>query len=304
MSKKTNLLTIFILLTIVIVFSPTGMNLNSSVRAAPPNSPYEGVGDAIDVFEFAQNDSTLFTNGVNGTTFSYLGGWYPSGYRGYHLHTSVSNLRRTEDPVPNGDFDQYPELNNNWTLTASTGGLVKSVSNVSGGNPGSCLDVELKYGNVPNTAYAWIDNDFTYTSSITPDSLRLYFDIRFSSDISQAGWLHVTIAVRYQAAEVGSWTNTTDLYHPTTWDNKDFSTAAVNGTVTIRIIIEKLGGGGANTKGHIYFDNFRYVIGTDSKPSEVGLTLDGTPVTDTTGSAGEANIYADSSSKEQAPLLN
>jgi len=304
MSKKTNLLTLFVLLTIVVVFSPTGMNLNSSIRAAPPNSPYEGVGDAIDVIEFARNDSAIFSNGANGTTFSYLGGWYPPGYRGYHLQTSVSNLRRTEDPVPNGDFDQYAEPNNNWTLTASTGGLVKSIGNVSGGNPGDCLDVELKYGNVPSGAYAWIDNDFTYTSSITPDSLKLYFDIQFSSDITMAGWLVVKVAVRYQAAEVGSWTNTTDLYHPTSWDNRDFSTAAVNGTVTIRIIIEKQGGGGGNTKGHIYFDNFRYVIGTDSKPSEVGLTLDGTPVTDTTGSAGEVDVYADPSSKEQALLAN
>ncbi len=303
MDKKISFLTLLALMAVIIFSSPLELNSYPTVMAAsPPNSPYEGLGDSLDVTEFARNDSTLFSNGINGTAFSYLGSWYPSGYRGYYLHTSVSNLRRTEDPVPNGDFDQYDEPGNNWTLTESTGGLVKSIDNVTGGNPGYCLDTELKYGNVPNTAYAWIDNDFTYTSSITPDSLKLYFDIRFSEDVSKAGWLYVKVSVRYQAAEVGSWTNTTDLYSPTSWDSLSFPTAAVNGTVTIRITIEKRGGGSANTKGHIYFDNFRYVIGTDSKPSEVELMVNGNPVSDTFGNAGEVDIYADPSSKEQAQL--
>ncbi|MFX1581616.1 MAG: hypothetical protein ACFFCJ_05290 [Promethearchaeota archaeon] len=308
MDKKVGLLTIFLFMALILFSQPNEMTPDHSVRAAaPPNSPYEGLGDYLDVTEFAKNDSTLFTNGINGTTFSYLSSWYPTSpttYYGYHLHTLVSNLRRTEDPVPNGDFDQYDEPGNNWTLKDSTGGLVKSIDNATGGNPGYCLDAELKYGNVPNTAYAWIDNDFTYTSSITPDSLRLYFDIRFSQDISQAGWLHIKVSVRYQASEVGSWTNTTDLYNPTTWDSLSFLTAAVNGTVTIRITIEKQGGGGANTKGHIYFDNFQYVIGTDSKPSEVGLSLNGTAISDTVGNAGEVDIYADPSSKDQIPLAS
>ncbi|MFX1565221.1 MAG: hypothetical protein ACFFCH_04460 [Promethearchaeota archaeon] len=306
MDKKVGLLTVFLFMTLVIFSPPNEMKPNNILRAAaPPNSPYEGLGDYLDVTEFAKNESTLFSNGINGTTFSYLSSWYPTSpttYYGYHLQTLVSNLRRTEDPVPNGDFDQYDEPGNNWTLTDSTGGLVKSIDNATGGNPGYCLDTELKYGNVPNTAYALIDNDFTYISSITPDSLRLYFDIRFSEDISKAGWLHVKVSVRYQASEVGSWTNTTDLFSPTTWDSLSFPTAAINGTVTIRITIEKQGGGGANTKGHIYFDNFQYVIGTDSKPSEVGLSLNGTAVSDTVSNAGEVDIYADPSLKDQAQL--
>ncbi|MFW9986253.1 MAG: hypothetical protein ACFFDJ_06800, partial [Candidatus Odinarchaeota archaeon] len=306
MSKKTSFLTVCVLLFIVIFLSPTGMNLDERVFAAPPNSPYQGTGSNINVFDFARNDSTLFTDGVNDTSFTYSASWYPGAYSGYRLQASVSNLRRTEDPVPNGDFDQYDEPNNNWTLTASTGGLVKSIDNVTGGNPGDCLDVELKYGNVPNTAYAWIDNDFTYTSSITPDSLILYFDIQFSADVSKAGWLHIKVSVMYQAAEVGSWTNTTDLYNPTSWDSLSFPTAAVNGTVTIRITIEKRGGGGANTKGHIYFDNFRYVIGSDSKPSDVGLQLNGNDVADAIApsNAGAIDIYADPINMEEALLAD
>ncbi|MFX1577038.1 MAG: hypothetical protein ACFFCF_07670 [Promethearchaeota archaeon] len=306
MDKKIGSLTLILFMAVIIFSSPLEMNLDNVVMAAaPPNSPYEGLGDSLDVTEFARNDSALFSNGINGTTFSYLSTWFPQTptiYRGYHLQSLVSNLRRTEDPVPNGDFDQYDEPDNNWTLTDSTGGLVKSIDNMTGGNPGYCLDAELKYGTVPNTAYAWIDNDFSYTSSITPDSLRLYFDIRFSEDISKAGWLHVKVSVRYQASEVGSWTNTTDLYSPTSWDSLSFPTAAVNGTVMIRITIQKQGGGNANTKGHIYFDNFQYIIGTDSKPSEVGLSLNGTAVSDTIGNAGEVNVYADPSLKEQASL--
>ncbi|MHA2313837.1 MAG: hypothetical protein ACXACF_00895 [Candidatus Hermodarchaeia archaeon] len=306
MSKKSVVLCLCILLSIFVVFSPSGLNLDRVVRAAPPpNSPYEGLGDNIDVFDFARNDSILFTDGLNGTSFSYLGAWFPPpDYRGYRLHTSVTDLRRTEDPVPNGDFDQYDEPGSYWNLTESKAGIVQSIDNVTGGNPDSCLDVMLKYGNVPNIAYAYIDNPFNYTSSIAPDALTLHFDIRYSADISVATWLSVKVAIEYQATEVGSWSNTTANYHPTEWDSISFPTAPVNGSVLLRITIQKQGGGNANVKGHVYFDNFRYVIGTDSKPSEIGLTLNDVAVSDSVGNTGEVDIYANPNLKEQALLAN
>lgn len=298
---------LLLIIVLVILFTYSWTNIRDTVKAAPPpNTPYEGSGNSINVFDFARNDSSLFTDGVNGTSFSYLASWFPSGYRGYQLQARVSELRRTEDPVPNGDFDQFDEPGNNWTLTESTGGLVKSVDNVTGGNPGSCLDIELKYGNVPNFAHAYIDNVFTFTSAISPDSLELSFDVRYSADISSATWLLVKVAVIYQASEVGSWSNTTSEYHPTSWDGNIFNTAAVNGTVTLRITIQKQGGGNANVKGHIYFDNFRYIIGTDSRPSEVGLQLNGNDVVDAIApnNAGAVDIYADPTDQEEAPLLD
>jgi hypothetical protein len=305
LSKKTSFLTICVLFSIVIFLSPAGLNLDETVFAAPPpNSPYQGTGSNINVFDFARNDSTLFTDGANGTSFTYLAGWYPGSYRGYRLHAEVSNLYRTEDPVPNGDFDTYDEPDNNWTLTESTGGLVKPIDNVTGGNPGSCLDAPLKYGPVNNYAYAYIDNTFEYISSIIPDSLKLSFDIRFSADISKAAWLSVQVAIRQGGTDVGSWSNTTDLYNPTTWDSHTFDTAAINGTATLRITIKKQGGGKAQVKGHIYFDNFQYIIGTDSKPSDVSLQLNGNDVVDAIApnNAGAIDIYADSLTKEEVLL--
>ncbi len=297
-------LTLLLLIVLLTSVSPIGLNL---VRATPPNSPHEGSGSNIVVYEFARNDSILFSDGTNDTTFSYLGSWFPTSptsYRGYRLYASVSDLRRTEDPVPNGDFDQYDEPGNNWTLTESTGGIVSSIDNVTGGNPGDCLDVELKYGNVPNIAHAYIDNVFDYTSAIPPDSLTLKFDVKYSADISTATWLEIKVAVRYQESEVGSWSNTTDVYHPTNWDSHSVNTGTVNGTVTLRIMIQKQGGGNANVKGHVYFDNFQYIIGTDSKPSEVALKLNDTAISDTIVNEGEINIYADPSQKDEAIFAN
>ncbi|MFW9830514.1 MAG: hypothetical protein ACFFD8_01885 [Candidatus Thorarchaeota archaeon] len=305
MSKKSNFLILSVFLFIVIILSPAGMNPVETVRGAPlPNSPYFGSGSNINVYDFARNDSDLFTDGINGTSFEYLGSWFDGGYRGYRLHTMVNNLYRTEDPLPNGDFDQYDEPGNYWNLTISTGGLVKSIDNVTGGNPGYCLDTELKYGPVNNYAYAHIDNPFEYFSTITPDSLKVSFDIRFSSDISQASWLSVQVAIHYGGADVGSWSNTTDLFHPTDWESKQFDTAAINGSAILQITIKKQGGGKAPVKGHVYFDNFQYIIGTDSTPSEVGLQLNGNNVTDAIApnNAGQIDIYADPVKKEEAAM--
>ena len=82
----------------------------NSVRAdTPPNSPYTGTGNNLDVSEFARNDSITFSDGVNSTAFTYSDSWFPLNYRGYRLQTQVRNLSRTENPAPNGDFDQYGE---------------------------------------------------------------------------------------------------------------------------------------------------------------------------------------------------
>lgn len=304
MSKKSNLFILCVFLLGIIVLSSSGIYPDEIARAAaPPNSPYQGSGSDINVFDFARNESILFTDGVNGTSFDYLQGWYPTGYRGYRLHTDVSNLYRTENPLPNGDFENGLA---NWSLVENTGGIVKNISAVTGGNPGQCLDTVMKGTIVPAGSKARIENSFFYTSAIQADSLVLSFDIQFSADISQTEKLMIKVSVVYQAVEISSWSNTTDLYHPTTWDHHAFNTGPVNGSVTLRITIQRQGGGSANLKGHVYFDNFQYQIGTDSTPSEVDLRLNGKPISDAIApsNAGYVDIYADPSKQIEATLAN
>lgn len=290
--------TIVLLLALVVglTWSNPG-SLPLSTAAAPPNSPYKGTGSALDVHEFARNDSVLFTDGVNNTAFTYYSRWLPTGYRGYRLSADISNLRRTVDPVPNGGFENGLA---NWSLVENSNGILKSISSSAGGNPGQCLDAELKGGNVPVGAIARIENSFSYTSSIQPDNLILSFDIKFSADITPTNKLLVKVSVVYQAAEISSWSNTTDVYHPTTWDHHSFNTGPVNGSVTLRITIQRQGSGNANLNGHLYFDNFRYQIRTERKPSEVALRLNNTPISDGAGNAGTVSIYVDPSKKEEA----
>ena len=145
---KIRLLTALLLFSCILL-SPYSENPISPVRGgAPPNSPYTGTGGAIDVYEFARNDSSTFTDGVNDTSFQYDNSWFPLGYGGYKFVTSVSNLIRTEDPIPNGDFDKYNEDFNidageigvekhNWTLTRNDGGsdldyrrIISNIDNV------------------------------------------------------------------------------------------------------------------------------------------------------------------------------
>ncbi len=314
-----------LLLFVCIALSPLSENPITPVRAdAPPNSPYTGSGGTIDVFEFARNDSSIFTNGVNNTSFQYSSTWFPAGYSGYQLVTSVSNLARKEDPVLNGDFDKYAEtfhidgseLNietHNWTLTRNDGRndadayrIISSIDNSSGGTPGDCMDITLRYDATGlTTAIANLESEFNYTSTLDPSNLAFSFDIKFSSDITKQDWLYVIVSLEYQASVIGSWQETTDNYNPTSWDHHSLTTTPVNGTVTLRITVKKqLGSKWSDVDGHIYFDNFKYVIDSPSNPSEVELALNGASVSDTGAQSGNVIIYADSSNREEAPLIN
>ncbi|MFW9934419.1 MAG: hypothetical protein ACFFDU_02655 [Candidatus Thorarchaeota archaeon] len=291
---------------------------------APPNSPYTGSGGVLDVFEFARNDSGTFTDGVNATAFNYDASWFPSGYGGYQLVTSVSNLARTEDPIPNGDFDKYNEdfhiagsdINHevhNWTLTQNgkepyndANRILSSIDNNTGGTPGDCMDITLRYGWTRlTTAIAYLESDFEYTSAISPSILAFSFDIKFSNDITQQNWLYVNVSLEYQATLIASWQQTTDTYHPTNWDHHSTTTTPINGTVTLRITVMKQGGSKwSYVNGHIYFDNFRYVLDTPSKPSEVALKLNGETLSDTGAQTGSIILYADPANHDEVPIAN
>ncbi len=322
-SKKTLISLAFILGILLVV--PHSQNLVPAVRSgAPPNSPYTGSGGSLDVFEFARNESNVFTDGINTTSFQYDASWFPSDYRGYQLVTSVTNLVRTEDPILNGDFDKYDEAFNidgsqldvevqNWTLTQNDGKsgddnkrIIASIYNNTGGNPGDCMDIELRYGKTDLTeANATLESEFSYVSALSPTNLTFSFDIKFSSDITQENWLFVIVSLEYQAEVIASWQQTTDSYHPTSWDHHAITTSPINGTVTLRLTVMKQGGNKrAPVNGHIYFDNFRYTIETPSKPSEVALTLNSEVVTDAGDQTGLATIYADPTNRHEAPLSN
>ena len=318
------------LLTAVLLFACISLGSFSEnpivpVRGgAPPNSPYTGSGGTIDVFEFARNDSSTFTDGVNDTSFQYDASWFPPGYGGYQFVTSVSALVRTEDPIPNGDFDKYNEDFNidageigvekhNWTLTRNDGEddldyrrIISNIDNETGGNPDNCMDIQLTYGATRlTTAIAYLESDFTFTSKLSPSSRSFSFDIKFSSDITQQDWLYVNVSLEYQASVIASWQQTTDTYHPTSWDHHSMTTTPVNGTVTLRITVMKQGGNkNSVVEGHIYFDNLQYIIDTPSKPSEVALQLNSMNVSDTGGQSGSITIYADPANRDEIALGN
>jgi len=277
-----------------------------TVRASP-NSPYQGSGTLLDVHEFARNESTTFTNGANGTTFTYADSWFPSVYRGYRLHAQVSDLRRVADPIPNGDFESVSGFSDTWNLTqadALIDSTAFSLNPVLGGNPNYCMDMTLAYSRVNFQRIAYIDNDFNYTSAITPDSLRLYFDVRFSGDVTQQDWLILTVSIINEGEVKGSWSRNLADYHEPTWESHDFVTTPVNGPVRLRITLEKTDSKNLEVEGHIYFDNFRYEIGSYVKPSEAELKLNGTSVIDTVSSSGEVNIYADPSQMCETALVD
>ncbi len=321
---KIRLLTA-VLFFAVIILGPGSQNPIAPVRGgSPSNSPFTGSGGALTVFEFARNDSSTFNDGVNEQAFAYNGSWFPPGYRGYQLITSISNLERTENPIPNGNFDKYNEVFqidgseldlelHNWTLTRNDGKddddiyrIISSIENATGGTPGDCMDITLRYGATRlTTAIAYLESEFNFTSSFSPSTLLFSFDIKFSGDITQQNWLYVNVSLEYQASIIASWQQTTDLYHPTSWDHHSMSTTPINGTVTLRITVMKQGGSKqSSVDGHIFFDNFRYVIDTPSKPSEVALTLNGEAISDTGGQTGSITIYADPANRDEAPFLN
>jgi hypothetical protein len=323
-NMKIRLIAALLLFT-CIALSPLSENSIPPTRAdAPPNSPYTGSGGTIDVFEFARNDSSTFTDGVNDTTFQYDTSWFPIGFGGYQLVTRVSNLQRLEDPIPNGDFDKYNEAfhidgseigieTQNWTLTRNDGKadddnrrIISSIDNATSGTPGDCMDITLRYGKTElATAIAYIESGFYYTSKISPSNLTFSFDIKFSSDITQQNWLYVNVSLEYQASVIASWQQTTDTYHPTSWEHHSITTTPVNGTITLRITVMKQGGNKkSSVNGHIYFDNFHYVIDAPSKPSEVSLKLNTENISDAGGQNGTVTIYADPANQAEVALAN
>ncbi|MHA2428492.1 MAG: hypothetical protein ACXADB_10750, partial [Candidatus Hermodarchaeia archaeon] len=298
------LIVIFLLLSIASV-STTSSKIPTQTPFVPSPQPYTGLGTPMDVYEFIHNHSSVQYNAYNTTTFSYLADWYPSSYRGYQLHADIQNVRKTENPLPNGDFELYPETGNNWTVTDTGAGLISSVSNTSGGNPGSCLDIELMYGKLPSQMHAQIENNFEYISSISPDSLTLYFDIQMSPDITIANWLVIEVSVETGfGTTVANWVTTTNDFHPNSWTTLLVPSLPVNGSLVLKIDISKTTTSNLDVDGHIYFDNFNYQIGSFASPTEVGLTLNGTAVEDTFGSYGEVDIYADPVSKQEVDLSN
>jgi hypothetical protein len=261
---------------------------------------YNGVGSQLDVFEFACNRSEIFTNIHSNSSFTYPSSWLPSSYRGYRLHAGVQNIKKTVNPIENGDFESYSEVGNNWTLHHDTFDTINSATNISGGNPGSCLDVELLYAKVANERASYIDNSFEYTSLFEPDALAVSFDIRFSSDITQAYYLEVSVLVldNFENPK-GLWVESTDNFHPSSWTQISFPTFFINGSITLRVSIEKTDGSNLDIEGHIFFDNFKFLIGSNAPPSEVGLTLNNESVDDTFGSNGVVDIFADALLREE-----
>ena len=302
------LIVIFLLLSLSSV-STLSSHLFSETPLVPSPQPFTGSGTPLDVYEFIQNHSSALYNAHNTTSFSYLADWYPTSYHGYHLHADIQNVRKTENPLPNGDFELFLEPGNNWTVTDTGPGsgsdLINSTSTISGGNPGSCLDVELANAKILGERHAQIENTFEYISSITPDSLLLYLDVQMSPDITIASWLVIKVSIETgYGSTAANWFATTADFHPTTWTTLLIPSIPVNGSLTLKIEILKTTTSNLNVYGNIYFDNFNYQIGSYVSPSEVGLTLNGTAVENTFGSYGEVDIYADPSLEQEIDLSN
>ncbi|MFX1565678.1 MAG: hypothetical protein ACFFCH_06795, partial [Promethearchaeota archaeon] len=305
MTRRVGFLIIIVLFALTASFFPVQLDKPLHKPIPPPLLTNTGSGTPIDVFEFCKNQSDLETNAHNTTTFSYQEDWYATSYRGYQLHADLLNVRKTENPLPNGDFEQFPEPGNNWTLIDAGGGLIKSISNTTGGNPGSCLDVQLAYSKLLLQRHASIENDFEYASSILPDTLTLYFDIRFSPDITIASWLIVEVSIETEiGSTVANWITTTADFHSTSWTTESVLSIPVNGSLTLKIEISKSTDSNLDVDGHIYFDNFNYQIGSYASPSDVNLTLNGTAVEDTLVGYGFVDIYADPLHKGEIDYSN
>ena len=104
MRKNILCLTIVLILVLTIASPYTSpKNRNSAILEthAPLNSE---ISSAVDVFEYGQNKSQIYNNAHNDTTFTFTSNQYPQDYHGYRLHAAVSDLRKTVDPISNGDF--------------------------------------------------------------------------------------------------------------------------------------------------------------------------------------------------------
>ncbi|MDO8123104.1 MAG: hypothetical protein Q6364_01845 [Candidatus Hermodarchaeota archaeon] len=253
----------------------------------------------LDVYEYCHNKTPIFSNAHNDTIFTFNSDFYPPNYYGYRLHAAITDLRKTINPIPNGDFEQYPEPGNNWTVTQSTD-LIKDNYTIPEGNPGSCYVLELKNGKVLGTQTDYVDNDFEFISQFTPTTLTLSFDIRFSADITKEDWFIIRVEIEDHLNDsMGMWWQPTSEFAPTTWTHISFPTIPVNGSLTLRITLQKTDSSNLDVDGLIYFDNFEYQIGTYDAPSGVELTLNSTEVIDTFAANGEVDIYVDPILKEE-----
>jgi hypothetical protein len=279
-----------------------------TVRATP-NTPYQDSGTLLDVHDFARN-VTGPIQGQNGTAFIYNNSSFPSGYRGYLLQANISQLYRSTDPVPNGSFENVTAFSETWNLTnlETTNQIVQSITPETGHGATDGLyvmDVELPYEKISGQRTAYIDNDFNYTSEFFPDITEIRFDIKLE-DITDKEWLVLRVAIWNQGSEKGVWTKDLqtlkDEIGENTWHHQTFLTSPVNGQIKLRITLQKLLADNKDVDGHIYFDNFQYIIGSYVKPSEAGLTLNGEPIVDspTLAPAGSVDYYSNQVSKEEA----
>lgn len=297
------------ILLAILVAAPQGHEHLLIVNAAP-DSPHQGTGMPIDVHEFAQNVSGVFLNQVNGSSFTYNNSWFPTGYRGFHLHANVSDVYRFTDPLPNGDFENLTAFSSTWNLTnlEPSDPIVNSINPVSGQNPTYVMDVDLGDRKLLGQRTAYIDNDFNYTSQLLPNYLFVRFEIKLSNDITDKDWLYVSVEIWNEGSLKGSWVkHTKDIkdQHSDKWGFEEFTTTAINGEVKLRITIFKQKAKNEDVRGHIYFDNFVYIIGSQVTPSEAGLTLNGLPITDIPlTSDGTVHIYADPDYQEAIPWAN
>jgi hypothetical protein len=302
-----------LVIVLFLVIALSGVVPNQPITAkASPTTPYQGSGALLDVHEFARNNSGSFA-GQNGTAFSYNSSRYPSGYRGYQLSTNVSQVRRFTDPLPNGSFEDTTAFSSTWNLTNLEPGdpIITSLSPETAPSPTDGLyvmDVELPHKKMNGQRTAYIDNDFNYTSEFFPDDTEVRFDIRLE-DISDKDWLFLRVAIWNQGSEKGVWsydlkTLKADIGEDS-WSSQQFFTSSVNGQIKLRITLFKQTPKNEDVKGHIYFDNFRYIIGSDVTPSEAGLTLNGEPFLDApSGPSGSVDIFADAEYGEDVPWAN
>ena len=298
---------------LIIIISPPE-NSPQPVALAAPYSPYEGAGNNLDIHEFASSIPTAANDVTNGTSFTYAGTLYPTGYRGYRLQANVSQIKRFTDPVPNGSFEDTETFTETWNLTnlEPSDPLIQSHSNVTGQDPQDGLyvmDVELPYKKLLGYRTSYIDNEFNYSSTFLPTDAQLLFDIRLSGDITDKDYYRLTVTIWNQGTIKGEWTtNFKDLKDEISdqWSAREILTSKqINGQFLLRITLEKTTDKNEDAKGHIYFDNFRYIIGSQVSPSEANLTLNGEPFIDSpTGQYGSADIYVNESRVEAVPFAD
>ena len=308
MNKAKGAPLLVVVLFLAIALSVVVPDSPYTVRATP-NAPYEDSGTLLDVHEFARN-VTGPIQGQNGTSFSYSSSSFPSEYRGYLLQANVSQLYRSTDPVPNGSFENVTTFYDNWNLTNLEffDQIVASITPETGHGATDgdyVMDVELPYERIIGQRTAYIDNDFNYTSEFFPDITEVRFDIKLE-DITDQEWLILRVAIWNQGSEKGVWTKDLKTLKSeigeNTWHHQTFLTTPVNGQIKLRITLQKLIADNKDVDGHIYFDNFQYIIGSYVKPSEAGLTLNGEPIVDSPSlaPAGSVDYYSDQASMEEA----